>query len=142
VESAATDGTSLDIVPCPKAMPEHMLVQDTGLQARVKALQKGDHVSVVVGGQDNQRLLQSLTVRTVSVGRGERVLALMISAAVVFAAALILTLLHPFKLIVGEDGRYSNSKFQMALWWEPPLPRTCQRSGSGFFISEETSLAV
>lgn len=117
VESAAANGTSLDLVPCPKAMAEHVLVQDTGLQARVKALQKGDHVSVVVGGQGDKRLLQWLTVRTVSVAGSERVRALIISAAVIFGAALILTWGHPFKLIIGEDGRYSNSKFQMALWW-------------------------
>src|SRR5713226_8983756 len=34
-----------------------------------------------------------------------------------FALTALLTGGHPLQLIIGEDGRYSNSKFQMAIWF-------------------------
>jgi hypothetical protein len=37
--------------------------------------------------------------------------------AIYLALCLILTLGKPLSLLLGEDGRYSNSKFQIALWF-------------------------
>jgi hypothetical protein len=42
---------------------------------------------------------------------------LLVSALIPLAIATLMTWGHPFKLIVGLDNRYSNSKLQAALWF-------------------------
>jgi hypothetical protein len=49
--------------------------------------------------------------------RTTRILALAAGAVATFLLYFLLSGLHPLQLIVGEDNRYSNSKFQVALWF-------------------------
>jgi hypothetical protein len=51
------------------------------------------------------------------VSTGLRLLFLFGAGAVTFALYSLLSGLHPLLLIVGQDNRYSNSKFQVALWF-------------------------
>jgi len=44
-------------------------------------------------------------------------LTLLLAFLICFLAYYLLSGLHPMQLIVGEDNRYSNSKFQTALWF-------------------------
>lgn len=48
---------------------------------------------------------------------GTAFLHLFIGAGVTFLLYLLVSGLHPLRLILGEDNRYSNSKFQVALWF-------------------------
>lgn len=57
------------------------------------------------------------TSPTVELTRTTRVLVLGGAALVTFLLYFFLSGLHPLRLIVGEDNRYSNSKFQVALWF-------------------------
>ncbi len=50
-------------------------------------------------------------------GRTTRILALAGGTLITFILYFLLSGLHPLQLIVGEDNRYSNSKFQVALWF-------------------------
>lgn len=54
---------------------------------------------------------------TVELTRTTRVLVLGGATLVTFLLYFFLSGLHPLRLIVGEDNRYSNSKFQVALWF-------------------------
>jgi len=88
-------------------------VKDT-VQAELKNLHKGDHVSV---GFETQNLVKTIAIRSLTVDWGTISLALAVAFAICFALTALLTWGHPLQLIVGEDGRYSNSKFQMAIWF-------------------------
>lgn len=119
-ESLASDQMSIDVVNCPKTTMSHLLVRDTALQHKLKDLnlQKGDRVSVtIVPDKDGQNVLQVLTVRVNVVTRSNRIWTLFCSILALFLLSLLLSWGHPLQLIVGEDGRYSNSKFQMVLWF-------------------------
>ncbi|MEO6802293.1 MAG: hypothetical protein ABI197_03500 [Granulicella sp.] len=48
---------------------------------------------------------------------GSRMLFMMIGIAVTFLLYYLFSGLHPFLLILGQDNRYSNSKFQVAMWF-------------------------
>jgi len=68
----------------------------------VKAANKAANQSV------NPRLPLSRTTRILAVAAG---------ALITFLLYFLISGLHPLQLIVGEDNRYSNSKFQVALWF-------------------------
>jgi hypothetical protein len=53
----------------------------------------------------------------VTIGRGTRVWTVVLATAILLLATLLLTGGQLASLIVGQDNRYSNSKFQMALWF-------------------------
>ena len=61
----------------------------------------------------------STQVQTVATGftRTTRVLVLGGATVLTFLLYFFLSGLHPLRLIVGHDNRYSNSKFQVALWF-------------------------
>ncbi len=84
------------------------------VQAELKNLHKGDHVSV---GFETQNLVKTIVIRSLPVDWGTISLALAVAFAICFALTALLTGGHPLQLIIGEDGRYSNSKFQMAIWF-------------------------
>ena len=66
---------------------------------------------------DEKSVLQVIALTGRFVEKRDRIVAL--SCALVFCLLLttLLTWWHPLKLILGEDQRYSNSKFQMAVWF-------------------------
>jgi hypothetical protein len=66
---------------------------------------------------DDKSVLQGITVTAKSVEKKARIVALSCAAIVCLLLATLLTWWHPLKLIVGEDQRYSKSKFQMAVWF-------------------------
>jgi len=96
------------------ASPKVVTVSDSGLKTELKSFQKGDHLTIDINDKDE---LQSLGVYAVAVGLGTRVLVLAIAALVVFLFAAAVTRGHPLKCIIGQDNRYSNSQFQIAIWF-------------------------
>lgn len=84
------------------------------MQTKLKTFQVGDHVTIDINGE---KVLQSIAVRSIAVSASTRIWVLLLAFAIYFGVSAILTLGHPFRLIIGEDNRYSNSKFQMALWF-------------------------
>lgn len=64
----------------------------------------------------NQSVNQIVSPRPL-LSRTTRILALAAGAVVTFLLYFLFSGLHPLQLIVGEDNRYSNSKFQVALWF-------------------------
>jgi hypothetical protein len=117
IESIARDRLSVDVVALPKMTPEHFLVRDTALQDSLNELHKGDRLSVVVVTDNGQTTLQTMSVKLISVGVGYRVLVLFGAAFAFWLVCFLLSGFHPQRLIMGEDQRFSNSKFQTVLWF-------------------------
>jgi len=123
VQGIASDQLSLDIGPGvidnqhPDAGVYHLVVRDISLKEKVKQLRVGDFITVVYTNTSGQKELKVFSVYTVPIPAGTVVLTLLGSGAACFLLCLFLTGFHPLRLIVGEDNRYSNSKFQMALWF-------------------------
>jgi len=120
VDSSPSDGMSLDVLNSDTMAPIHLLAPDTAVQARLKSLnlQKGDHITIsAVTDKDGRDVLQLVSIQTVGVSLGRRVFVLVCCGAGYLLLCLGLTLGSPLKLVIGEDGHYSNSKFQIALWF-------------------------
>jgi hypothetical protein len=117
VESIARDRLSVDVVVLPKMTSEHLLVRDTALQDKLDTLHIGDRLTVLVVTDNGQATLETMSVKAVAVGIKDRALALMGAALGFWLVCFLLSGFHPQKLILGEDGRFSNSKFQTVLWF-------------------------
>ncbi len=99
--------------PC-RAPPRVIKVADSGLRAELRSFRTGDHLALDVDDKDE---LRSVGIHAVPVGRTERVVALAVCALLILLAAALATRFHPLALVLGDDGRYSKSKIQMAIWF-------------------------
>ena len=66
---------------------------------------------------DNNELQDIRGLWSIHISASCRFLGLFLSTLLVFGFGAIVTKWAPLKLIVGQDNRYSNSKFQVALWF-------------------------
>jgi biopolymer transport protein ExbD len=89
-------------------------VEDQELQAILKSFKKDDQVILKLS-QDNK--LQSLSIATHEVAWIARIATLIIVLLVLLFIFWLLLKGSLWKLIVGEDNRFSNSKTQIALWF-------------------------
>lgn len=107
--------TSVTVTDCnPKCEgPVRKISIDATLGTEAKKFHPGDHVTIDVDGDK----LKSIAIRSVAVDAKRRFWVLGITAALCFFLTALITWWHPLKLIIGQDGRYSNSKFQMAIWF-------------------------
>lgn len=120
IESIADDRKSMRITDCPKkcdGAPSTISVKDVGLQDRLKDFHAGDHASITYVPGKEENALKTLAFRTTKLGFGERAVVFCGSGLVLFVLAALFSLGHPSKLLLGEDNRYSNSKFQIASWF-------------------------
>jgi len=115
VASLAKDGSSIDVLKCSNGILSQLIVEDSGLRDRVKTFNPGDFVDVEPS--NDGKSLKAISIEYVDVTIDRRFLVLGGSTLFLFILTLILSLFHPLRLIIGEDGRYSNSKFQMFLWF-------------------------
>ena len=116
-ESLSSDRLSVDVVTLSDGTVQHFLVSDPAVQNQLLALHKGDRLSARIVKNDGQTTLQTMSVRVVSVGARYRVFTILGAAAAFWFVCFLLSGFHPQKLIMGEDGRFSNSKFQTVLWF-------------------------
>jgi hypothetical protein len=125
VENVTTDPASVDIsggatgpdrANLKPGGPDHLLV-DPSLKESVKKLEKNDQVTLIYMAKDDHKELKSFMIDTIDPPVEGPALALLGAFLMCFLAYYLLSGLHPMHLIVGEDNRYSNSKFQVALWF-------------------------
>lgn len=114
VEAVATDQSSIDLKGTDGTY-YHLLAKDMVVKDRLKELHAGDYVNALFSPADNS--LKTFSLETVAVDTVTRIWIFLASAAICFLIYWLMSGLHPFKLILGEDGRYSNSKFQIAVWF-------------------------
>jgi hypothetical protein len=133
VTGVANDQLSLDVEVAPfndcKAARDpgppktcqqlHLVVKDTVVKDRVKQLQKGDRIKITFTfGENNQNILDQFCMDTAPpVSPAARLFVLLVSGLVCLLLCVLWTRSNPLKLTIGEDGRYSNSKFQIAVWF-------------------------
>lgn len=124
-DGAASDNSTLDVLePANESRDKqttlHILVTDTALQSALKTLKpaKGDVLALeTVPKKDQPDMLKSVRIQTSDVSLPHAIFMLILGSALYLIACLVLTLGNPFKLVIGEDGHYSNSKFQMFIWF-------------------------
>src|SRR5713226_5751383 len=119
IDAVASDQTSVDVI-CPSPSGDardHLVVTDTALKNRVKQLEKGELITATLEPKDGQKALKAFSLDTTSPSATTRVWVLLGAALISFLLYWLLSGLHPLRLIIGEDNRYSNSKFQIALWF-------------------------
>lgn len=97
----------------------HLVAKDSVVKDRLKKLQKGDRIKITFTfGENNQNILTEFCVDAAPpVSIAARLLVLFSSGLFCFLLGLFWTRSNPLKLTIGEDERYSNSKFQIALWF-------------------------
>lgn len=118
LDDADASYTKITISDCStgkcRASPQIVSVSDSGLRSELKSFKNGDHLKV---GVNDKGELQSVIVCSVEVATPARAAALAVSFLVVVLFAVLAAKGHPLQFIIGEDNRYSNSKFQIALWF-------------------------
>jgi hypothetical protein len=101
-------------LPCKRV---HLIVTDSVVKDQLKALHKGDHLQVIyaIDTAKCQNTLKTFAVDRLQTCAG--IWAMLGSAAICLFLYCLLSGFKPHELIIGEDNRYSNSKFQIALWF-------------------------
>lgn len=120
VVAVASNQMSVDVMGAscaPNGVPGHVLIQDPSLQTEAKQLHAGDVITLVVSSKPSSEVMKVFSLDVASLPMRTVGLALLVSALVCFLFYYFLAGLHPLRLAIGEDGRYSNSKFQIALWF-------------------------
>jgi hypothetical protein len=93
-------------------------VSDNTIKDQLKQFRKGDHIEVVYSvDTSGKKILKAWCVDSVDVPRLSRLWVVLASAGACLLLYLIFSGFHPSKIIIGQDNRYSNSKFQIALWF-------------------------
>jgi len=97
----------------------HLVVKDAVVKDRVKDFRQGDRVSVTFTPSDSsQNQLKEFCIDTAPPVRPfTRFWVLLACGLVCFTICYLCSGLHPLNWILGQDGRYSNSKFQIATWF-------------------------
>jgi hypothetical protein len=121
IDAIDTNHVSITITDCP-ALPKKYypcngdvmtLAVTSDLRPELNHFKNGDHLQIDTDGKS----ALSLAIRTLEVDSGTRLLVLAISLAGFLGLAALLTWGNPLKLIEGLDHRYSNSQFQIAIWF-------------------------
>ncbi len=113
-----TNYASIAVVDCStgpcSASPKVIAVSDSGLKTALKSFKKRDHLIIDIDAKNN---LTSLSVYAVPLGLRYRIFVLAIAATLLFVFAIAATKGKPLQTIIGKDNRYSNSQFQIMLWF-------------------------
>ena len=121
VDAIDKDVNSITLTNCPADANNHAICNGQAfilsvsdeLKSKVKLFNAGDQVRV----DYSDKALKSISIVSSQVCAGERLLVLGGAFLLCLLIAALLTRWAPLELIVGEDGRYSNSKTQMAVWF-------------------------
>lgn len=126
IKEIAGDGTSMSIADCVQQAPGRyaecictplkLAVPDSFKSAMAGSYKVGDHVWADATVVKESAQLSFLQLAPLPSTRVRLFVLSMVGLTLLFLAG-VLTGWRPLKLIVGEDNRYSNSKFQMALWF-------------------------
>lgn len=121
IDAIDNNHASITITDCPAGSKAHsvcngdVLTLSVGadLRPELQSFKNGDHLQIDSDGKS----VFALGIRTFDVCSSRRLLVLATSLGGFFLLATLLTWRKPFDLIVGLDGRYSNSQLQIAVWF-------------------------
>jgi hypothetical protein len=112
VQESSTGGT---VCNCPLI---NATVDNLAVRAQVKSFHPGDHVRLdILQANDQVKVIAIRGPWAIDPSFTTRLLVLATCALALLAFATAVTRGAPRKFIVGMDNRYSNSKFQVALWF-------------------------
>lgn len=125
VDSIASDLSSIQLTECPEqnqtatppnncAAPSTIYAVYSDAKQQIRLVHQGDHVKASINAAP---AVTSITVRSEYVGVSARLFAMVLAWLATFMLAALLTRGHPLQLIIGQDNRYSNSQFQIVLWF-------------------------
>lgn len=131
VADVADDQLSLDVAQVPfndcKSTDEgsalstcrqlHLVVKDTVVKDRLKTLHKGDRIKITYLQEKDQNVLTQFCLDRLKSSVSVRIFVLVVTTLACVLFGVFWTRSNPLRLIIGLDGRYSNSKFQIALWF-------------------------
>ena len=116
IEAISEDHSSLLVMRDRQSVT--LAVSTSDLQTRLRGFRVGDMVRIEAEEKEGQGVLRNISAAgVVSVDRGRRVRVLFFSGLGVLLFGWIVLGRNLPKLLVGEDGRYSNSKFQIVVWF-------------------------
>jgi hypothetical protein len=115
IRNVSSDGDSLEVMT--EGHLQTLAVKDTVLRKRVSGLTSGDMVDTRIEMVNGNSELMEMKIPVVLVSVYHRVIANMWSLLLLLLVTLALSKGKLFSFIVGTDGRYSNSKFQLAIWF-------------------------
>jgi len=129
VDAIDSDWANISLTDCIPGLPDpqrimcngkafQLKVNDLALRAKIKSFHPGDRVRVdIKGNTELHDLLGPWSVPKECASASDRLLVLATCALVILGLATAVTKGAPLKFIVGADNRYSNSKFQIAVWF-------------------------
>ncbi|MBA3915647.1 MAG: hypothetical protein H0X25_17675 [Acidobacteriales bacterium] len=101
--------------------PTPIAVHDSFLSAQLKNFHPGDHVALSFVPADEAKdlggVLRNIQITITPVSSSSLCWIVAVTAAAYVLLAALFTGFRPLRLIIGMDNRYSNSKFQVALWF-------------------------
>jgi hypothetical protein len=105
------------VVSGDSALKNQVLQTDGSVHERLTQLHKGDHLTLFVSKQAGNTTVNEILLTESAVAVRERIEVVALSGLVWLLLGLALARGNVMGLIVGTDGRYSNSKFQAVLWF-------------------------
>ncbi len=116
VAAKAGDSTPLTVVPDGETNKLILEVPE-GHRGFVKDLQKGDKVTVQYLEEREKNTLTNVLPKTAEIGWIARAVALFVALCVYVIVLALFTSGDLLNTIIGYDNRYSNSQFQLAIWF-------------------------
>ncbi len=111
-------GASLFVRARGRIEPEELAVTDNYEKSLVMNLEPGDVITAdVLPVEKGSRILQQFSNKVRRFSLSTRLLIMILCAVILALASAGIVMQNPVHLVMGEDGRYSNSKFQMATWF-------------------------
>ena len=118
VKEIGGGGKSIKVLPAGVDQQEVTYdVTNPDLVARLPHLQAGDHLSIIVEPKDAGGTLEALVLNEAHVAVNERAETLILVIIGWLVLGFVISKGRFVSLIRGEDGRYSNSKFQAVIWF-------------------------
>jgi hypothetical protein len=115
IKNVSSDGASLEVMT--EGHVKTLAVSDTVLRKRVGGLTSGDIVDARIDMGNGNPELAEMKIPVVLVSVYHRIIAYVLSLVVLLVVTLTFSKGNLFNFIQGIDGRYSNSKFQLAVWF-------------------------
>jgi hypothetical protein len=121
IDAIDSNHVSITVTDCPPGAKGHSqcdgeittFAVGPDLRPELSHFKSGDHLQIDTDGKS----ALALGIRTLEVDSSTRLLVLATSLAGFFLLATLLTWGKPLHLVVGLDGRYSNSQLQLAVWF-------------------------
>jgi hypothetical protein len=117
IDSIAADGSSIKITRLLQLTSESAGVSDKDIKEQLKRFVPGDIVAIQVEGKESALEVKKLSLLAHTAGIPDHLIAFIAAAALVLGCVAVFSDWAPLRFLMGVDRRYSNSQFQLAVWF-------------------------